>query len=104
MNSSKFSFVPLQQASLCLDCDMITCAHTHCSACGSIALLNLARTLDSGSHILASHATMGNLAHQRSFESMSISDRFPRRPHRMVLEPPFSEVRPTVNETPNVRG
>jgi hypothetical protein len=46
MNVTKLSLVPLQQASLCLDCDMITAAHTHCFACGSVALMNLARTLN----------------------------------------------------------
>jgi hypothetical protein len=103
MNSSKFSFVPLQQASLCLDCDMITCAHTHCSACGSIALLNLARTLDSGSHMLTAHATLSGLAQQRDFEPMTIADRFPRRPHRMLLEAQFSEICTAVNEASDAR-
>lgn len=46
MNSSKLSIVPFRQASLCLDCDMITAAHTHCFVCGSAALLNIARTLN----------------------------------------------------------
>jgi hypothetical protein len=46
MNKSGLSFVPLQQASLCLDCEMITSAQTHCFACGSVALMNLARTLN----------------------------------------------------------
>jgi hypothetical protein len=46
MNSAKLSIVPFRQASLCLDCDMVTAAHTHCFVCGSAALLNLARTLN----------------------------------------------------------
>jgi hypothetical protein len=46
MNTSELALVPLQQASLCLDCDMITAAQTHCFACGSVALMNLARTLN----------------------------------------------------------
>lgn len=46
MNTAKVSLVPLQHASLCLDCDMITGAHTQCFVCGSAALLNLARILD----------------------------------------------------------
>jgi hypothetical protein len=50
MNVTKLSFVPLQQASLCLDCDMITAGHTHCFACGSVALLNIARTLNGEEH------------------------------------------------------
>jgi hypothetical protein len=45
MKSSKLSLIPLQLASLCLDCDMITPAHGRCVACGSVALLNVARTL-----------------------------------------------------------
>src|ERR1700742_486196 len=59
MNASELSLVPLKQASLCLDCDMISGGHTYCFACGSTALLNLARTLngrehgDSGSRVLA---------------------------------------------------
>jgi hypothetical protein len=43
--NSNLSFVPLQQASLCLDCDTITSGHTNCQACGSRALLSLARVL-----------------------------------------------------------
>jgi hypothetical protein len=46
MNTSDLGLVPLRQASLCLDCDMITTAQTHCFACGSVALMNLARTLN----------------------------------------------------------
>ncbi len=45
MNTRSVSLVPLQQASLCLDCETITTAHTNCLACGSRALLNLARVL-----------------------------------------------------------
>lgn len=51
MNSSKLSLVPLQLASLCLDCEMITPAHGRCIACGSAALLNVARTLSRSSTI-----------------------------------------------------
>jgi hypothetical protein len=43
---SNLSIVPLRQASLCLDCETITTAHTNCHACGSRALLNVARALD----------------------------------------------------------
>jgi hypothetical protein len=46
MNASNLSLVPLQQASLCLDCETITAANTNCHACGSRALLNIARALD----------------------------------------------------------
>jgi len=45
MNSSSSSVVPLQFASLCLDCEMITAAGGRCAACGSSALMNVARTL-----------------------------------------------------------
>jgi hypothetical protein len=45
-NISEMSLVPLQQAALCLDCEMITSAQTHCFACGSVALMSLARTLN----------------------------------------------------------
>jgi hypothetical protein len=45
MNISSVSFVPLKQANLCVDCDMITAINTRCPACGSIALLNLDRAL-----------------------------------------------------------
>ncbi len=46
MNTSELSLVPLQQASLCLDCEMITASQTRCFACGSLALMSLARTLN----------------------------------------------------------
>jgi hypothetical protein len=46
MNTSELSLVPLQQATLCLDCEMITAAHTRCFACGSVALMSLARALN----------------------------------------------------------
>jgi len=48
MNTSELSVVPLQQASLCVDCEMITPSQTNCLACGSVALMSLARTLNGG--------------------------------------------------------
>jgi len=45
MNSDYPSLVPLRQASLCLDCDVISAAQTNCVACGSSALMSIARTL-----------------------------------------------------------
>jgi hypothetical protein len=45
MNKHEINLVPLQQASLCLDCEAITAAHTICLCCGSQALLNIARIL-----------------------------------------------------------
>lgn len=50
MKPSNLSFVPLSQASLCLDCEMITAAATCCAACGSSALMNMARTLSQPGH------------------------------------------------------
>jgi hypothetical protein len=45
VNTTNVSLVPLQQASLCMDCETITAGYTHCLGCGSRALLNLARVL-----------------------------------------------------------
>jgi hypothetical protein len=45
VNSYDVNLVPLQNASLCLDCEAITSAHTTCLCCGSQALLNIARIL-----------------------------------------------------------
>ena len=50
MASSNVSFVPLVQAALCLDCETITAANTNCLACGSHALLNVARVLNEPVH------------------------------------------------------
>jgi hypothetical protein len=46
MNIEKISLVPLQQAFLCMDCEMITAANSRCIACGSAALLNVAKALN----------------------------------------------------------
>lgn len=45
MKTENLSVVPLRQASLCLDCEMITIAPTSCLACGSDALLSISRAL-----------------------------------------------------------
>lgn len=45
MNKLNPSLIPLQRASLCLDCEVITPAQKSCLACGSVALLNVARAL-----------------------------------------------------------
>lgn len=50
MKSANLSFVPLNQASLCLDCEMITEAAQFCAACGSSAIMNVARTLGQPRH------------------------------------------------------
>jgi len=55
MDTSSLSFVPLRRASLCLDCETITSAHSCCQACGSHALLNIARTLDRMGYRPVSH-------------------------------------------------
>jgi hypothetical protein len=55
MKTSELSLVPLQLANLCLDCDMITAGQTHCFACGSVALMNLARTLNGSAAEKHSH-------------------------------------------------
>jgi hypothetical protein len=46
VKTSNLSLVPLRQATLCLDCENITTAHANCHACGSRALLNVARALN----------------------------------------------------------
>ncbi len=45
MKAPNRNFVPLNQASLCLDCEMVTAAPTCCPACGSGALMSIARAL-----------------------------------------------------------
>jgi hypothetical protein len=45
MKTSCRNFVPLRQASLCLDCEMISDTAVACPACGSAALMNMARAL-----------------------------------------------------------
>jgi hypothetical protein len=83
MNISKLSLVPLQHASLCMDCEMITAAHTHCCACGSVALLNLARTLNGGEDFTPeprAFAAVANISDARSFEPRAGAASRPR-PH-----------------------
>jgi hypothetical protein len=46
MNFATTCLVPLQQASLCVDCETITATHSNCLACGSKALLNIATVLN----------------------------------------------------------
>jgi len=45
MNNDSPNLVPLQYASLCLDCEVISAAPTQCPACGSRALMSIARAL-----------------------------------------------------------
>jgi hypothetical protein len=77
MNVSKLSLVPLQHASLCVDCEMITVAHTHCCACGSAALLNLARTLNGGedfSPMPKAFAAVASISDRRALEARANYD------------------------------
>jgi hypothetical protein len=60
MNKSNPSLIPLQRASLCLDCEVITPAQKSCLACGSAALLNVARALSGPQY--AGIAGLGNPA------------------------------------------
>jgi hypothetical protein len=114
MNASKLSLVPLQQASLCLDCDMITAAHTHCFVCGSIALLNLARTLNGGespTSMPGTFAAVANVSAGRPFEAESMSGRRSWRSLRFAGECvpfPHSSAKPgsatSGTEPPDGRG
>ncbi|MBS1852337.1 MAG: hypothetical protein JST79_15635 [Acidobacteria bacterium] len=47
MKSLDLDMVPLQQAGLCVNCEMITATLAKCPACGSVALINIARALSS---------------------------------------------------------
>lgn len=92
MNVAEFSLVPLQKASLCMDCDMITAGHTHCLACGSAALLNLARTLNGETYNdlapqMAAKVSQGSGA--RAFEGRPILNTPSRSPHRSSQNIPF---------------
>ena len=67
MNLEGPSLVPLQHASLCLDCDLISPARTHCLACGSQALLSIARALN--------RPVYGGLRHDHDLEIVSLQRR-----------------------------
>jgi hypothetical protein len=88
MNITELSLVPLQHASLCLDCDMITAAHTHCCACGSAALLNLARTLNGEDFARPLPGTLSaiGISAQRGFESLGVPGAISGRPRRFAGE------------------
>ena len=96
MNVSKLSLVPLQQASLCLDCDMITAAHTHCFVCGSAALLNLARTLNGDEAVIPMPrclAAVTGISARRSFESHGVLATESRQPRRLAGQAiPFPQI------------
>jgi hypothetical protein len=88
MNVSKLSLVPLQRASLCLDCEIITAAHTHCLACGSAALLNLARTLngEGASPMARGLAEVVSISARLRFESQRSPSAGTHRHHRFPGE------------------
>jgi hypothetical protein len=88
MNLTKLSLIPLQQASLCLDCETITAAHTHCFACGSAALLNLARTLNGGEYArpLPGTLTAAGISGRRDFEPLSVPGTMTRKLPRFHAE------------------
>jgi hypothetical protein len=101
MNTSKLSLVPLGQASLCLDCEMITSAHTHCFACGSVALLNLARTLNGGEYADSAaegHAAVTSISDRRTFEMPTLVNPQAQWPRRLGGEcVPFPRTSPTIS-------
>jgi hypothetical protein len=86
METIKFSLVPLRQASLCLDCDMISAAHTHCAACGSVALLNLARTLDGKGFgdVTPRPMVVAHISARSAYKPVSVSSVRPRQ-HRPAV-------------------
>jgi hypothetical protein len=51
MKTSNLGFIRLNQASLCLDCEMITAETKTCAVCGSSALMNVARILGQPMHL-----------------------------------------------------
>jgi hypothetical protein len=101
METIKFSLVPLRQASLCLDCDMISAAHTHCAACGSAALLNLARTLDGKGYgdFMPKPMTVAHISARSAFKTASVPGVRPRQHRPLVREclpfPKVGKQRPT---------
>jgi hypothetical protein len=101
MNTSKLSLVPLGQASLCLDCNMITSAHTHCFACGSVALLNLARTLNGGEYSdipAEEQAAVTSISDHRTYEMPALVSVQPQWPRRLGGEcVPFPHTAPTIS-------
>jgi hypothetical protein len=100
MNVTKLSLVPFQKASLCLDCDMITTGHTHCFACGSTALLNLARTLNGGDYARPLPGTLSavGISASRGFESLGVPGAISGRPRRFAGESAaFVEMSPVMD-------
>jgi hypothetical protein len=101
MNAAKLSLVPFQQASLCLDCDMITAAHTNCFVCGSVALLNLARALNGEEYAKSMPGTLtaSGISAPRGFESLGVPGTFSPVPHRFAGERAcFPEISHEVND------
>jgi hypothetical protein len=87
VNTKSVSLVPLQQASLCLDCETITAGHTNCFACGSRALLNLARVLSQ--HTTGLSSTVAFPVYQRhAFRAVHNERKIDRRLERLSAAPP----------------
>lgn len=87
MNTSELSIVPLHQATLCLDCDMITVGGSHCRACGSVALLNLARTLNrhsSAGSMPVRFVEMARVAQSRTLEQHHVVSTRARRSRHVL--------------------
>jgi hypothetical protein len=95
METIKFSLVPLRQASLCLDCDMISAAHTHCAACGSAALLNLARTLDGKGYgdLMPRPLVVAHISARSAYKPVSVSNIRPRQHVAECLPFPKADTR-----------
>lgn len=100
MKTTNVSLVPLQQASLCMDCETITAGYTHCLGCGSRALLNLARVLsqsaaDRSFHLEATPVPISFPRHQRHI-FRPIEQHVPGRIERLEAAPmrfPMSRAR-----------
>jgi hypothetical protein len=71
MNSLDSGVVPLQFASLCLDCEMITPTRGRCTACGSVAVLNVARMLSRPGAIHLPHGDNSRVADVASNRGVS---------------------------------
>ena len=93
MNTSDLSIVPLKQANLCLDCEMITAAQTHCVACGSAALMNLARTLNGETRTNAAPLalTVASIANGHAFPPQTFRLRQHRRAAAKCVSFPRAE-------------
>ena len=96
MSTHNFGVVPLQQAYLCLDCELITPAEQgHCAACSSQALLGIAAVLsrresyssiigrNAARHCERSERTMRRIREQNLF-AQPIRSANPRAKNRAI--------------------